>query len=114
VRFSILESINPDIFSSDVESLKKGIIKSNKKALVGYTILLVGETGVGKSSALEFIGNVLIGNDIDHYDFNILDHSNETVGSDKESQTNEARVYRFTSRSGIEVSTNNVESCQQI
>ena len=90
------------IFSSDVESLKKGIIKTSKnRANMPYTILLVGETGVGKSSVLEFIANVLTGNDIDHFNFNILDHTNEQGGSDNQSQAN---MYEFTSKNGKMVS----------
>jgi len=93
------------VFASDAESLKRGIIKTSKnKANKPYTILLVGETGVGKSSVLELIANVLIGNDIDHYDFNILDRTNEQGGSDNQSQTNSARLYQFTSQNGIVVS----------
>jgi polynucleotide 5'-kinase involved in rRNA processing len=69
-------------FLSDVESLKKGIIKVSKNQVgAPYTILIVGETGVGKSSVLEFIVNVLLGNDIDYCDFNILDRTNEQRGS---------------------------------
>jgi predicted GTPase len=58
------------VFSSSVECLKKGYITTLKnKAKAPYTILLVGETGVGKSSLFEFIANVFAGNDIDHYNF---------------------------------------------
>ncbi|KAG8809632.1 hypothetical protein FRC17_003355 [Serendipita sp. 399] len=71
--------------------------------LAPYTILIVGETGVGKSSVLELIANVIAGNDIDHYDFGILDHTNEQGGSGKGSQTNEARFYQFKSRNGVTV-----------
>jgi len=71
---------------------------------VPYTILLVGETGVGKSSVLELIANVLAGNDIGHYNLNFLDHTNERGGSDSQSQTNSARLYEFTSKNGIVVS----------
>ena len=89
---------------SDVESLKKGIIKTVKnKARASYTILLVGETGVGKSSVLELIANVLMGN-VDRYDFDILDHTNEQGGSDNQSQTNSARIYEITSKNGVMVS----------
>jgi predicted GTPase len=85
-------------------SLQNGIIKTSKnKTNKPYTILLVGETGVGKSSVLEFIANVLLGNDIDHYDFDILDRTNEQGGSDNQSQTNSARLYEFTSKNGIVV-----------
>jgi putative ribosome biogenesis GTPase RsgA len=90
-------------FSSDIESLKKGIIKTSKNK-VPYTILLIGETGVGKSSLLELIANVLHGNDVDHYDFDILDHTNEQGGSNNQSQTNSAQLYEFTSKNGVVVS----------
>ena len=92
------------IFSSDVESLNKGIIKTSKnRRNMPYTILLVGETGVGKSSVLEFIANVLMCNDIDHYNFDILDRTNEQGGSNNQSQTNTSRLYKFTSMNGIMV-----------
>jgi len=91
------------VFTSDVESLRKGVIKTSKNK--AYTILLVGETGVGKSSVLEFIANKLLGKDPDHYDFKILDHTNEQGGLDNQSQTNSARLYEFTSKNGIVVSS---------
>jgi len=69
-----------------------------------YTVLLVGETGVGKSSFLELIANVLAGRDIDHYDFEILDPTNEQGGSDYQSQTNSAHLYELRSNNGIMVS----------
>ena len=82
-----------------------GIIKTSANQVQApYTILLVGETGVGKTSFLEFIANVLIGNTIDCYNFEILDRTNEQIGSDNESKTNSARLYEFTSKSGIVVS----------
>ena len=93
-------------FPSDVESLKKGIIKTSRyKAQVTYTILLVGETGTGKSSLLEFISNVLLGITSDDYMFNTVDQNNEEGGSRGQSQTNSARVYELTSKNGILVST---------
>jgi len=93
------------VFPSDIKSLKKGVIKTLKnKAKAPYNILLVGETGTGKSSLLEFIANVLIGKSVDCYDFKILDHTNEQGGSGGQSQTNSARVYELTSKNGILVS----------
>ena len=77
---------------------------SRNKANTPYTILLIGETGVGKSSVLEFIANVFAGNDIDHYNFDILDYTNEQGGSNNQSQTNSARFYELTSKNGIAVS----------
>jgi len=85
-----------------VESLKKGIINTTKKK-APYTILLLGETGVGKSSALELIANVLHGNDIDHYDFKVLEPTNEEGGSSNQSQTRSVRIYEITSNNGIVV-----------
>ena len=91
---------------SDIESLKKGVVKTFKnRANAPYTILLVGETGVGKSSVLEFFANVLAGKDVDHYDFQILDHTNEEGGPDNQSQTNSARLYELRSNNGIIVRT---------
>ena len=88
--------------SSDIASLKKGIIKSKEKA--PYTIFLIGETGVGKSSALELIANVLIGSGLDDYDYDILTHANEQGGPIKQRQTNSAHLYEFTSNNGKLVS----------
>ena len=82
---------------------------SKNKAQAPYTILLVGETGVGKSSVLELIANVLIGNDPDHYNFHILDHDNEEGGSGSQSQTNAARIYDLPTKSGMLVSANVLE-----
>jgi energy-coupling factor transporter ATP-binding protein EcfA2 len=93
------------VFPSGVGSLKKGIVKtSNNKAKASYTVLLVGETGVGKSSALELIANVLAGNGSDHYDFNILDHASEQGGPNNQSQTKSVRLYKLMSKDGIVVS----------
>ena len=91
--------------TSDAISLKQGIITfPPKRAKALYTILLVGETGVGKSSVIELIANALAGNDIDHYDSAILDHTNQKGGSNNQSQTSLARFYEFTSKNGIVVS----------
>jgi septin family protein len=91
--------------TSNVESLKQGFIKTSKNEVEApYTILLVGETGVGKSAFLEFIINVVIGNTIDHYNFNILNRANEQGGSATQSQTNSAHFYERRSKSGLLVS----------
>jgi len=50
---------------------------------------------------LQFIANVIIGNDIDHLDYNILDGTDDQGGSDNQSQTNEPRLYEITSTNGI-------------
>ena len=95
---SIFDALFLTLFSSDVESLKKGIIKSStNKGKTPYTILLVGETGVGKSSVVELIANALVAHGSDHYDFSILDHNNE-------SQINSVRLYEFKSKNDVVVS----------
>jgi predicted ATP-binding protein involved in virulence len=94
------------VFSSNVKSIRKGVIKiSNNKAKAPPTILLIGETGVGKSSVLQLIGNVLAGNNIDHYNFEILDHTNEQESSNNQSRTTSARFYELTSKNRKVVST---------
>ena len=101
----IFDALVLTVVPSEVESLKKGFVKTSKnKANAPYTILLVGETGVGKSSVIEFIANVLRSQSIDHYDFNTLDRSNEQGGSENQGQTVHARVYEFTSKNGLVVS----------
>ncbi len=85
----------------------QGIIKTRAgQAKAPYTILLVGETGVGKSSLLELIANVLHGKGVDHYDFDTLDHTNEQGGSSNQSQTNSAGLYEFKSKNGVVVCNN--------
>jgi len=81
------------VFSSDVESLKKGIIKKP------YIIFLVGESGVGKSSVLEFIPNVLIGNTLLITTASISSTTplNKVV-LDNQSQTNSARYLNLRAR----------------
>ena len=44
--------------------------------------LLIGESGVGKSSTLELIANVLTDTGLDHYAFDILSQANEQVGTE--------------------------------
>ena len=84
----------------------QGIIRTRANpAKTSYTILLVGETGVGKSSFLELIANVLHGKDINHYDLDALDRTNEQSGSKDKSQTNSVRLYQFTSTNGVVVSS---------
>jgi len=54
---------------------------------------------------VEFLANVFIGNDIDHYSFQILERDNEQNGSEKQSQTNSARFYELKSNNGIVISS---------
>ena len=90
-------------FFSDVDSLRNGIIRTSRNnAKAMYTIVLVGESGVGKTSVVEFIANVLAGNDLDHY---ILDHTNRKGDSANQSQTSEARLYELASKNDVVVSS---------
>lgn len=90
------------ILFSDVDSLKRGIVKtSSNKANRPYTILLVGETGVGKSLVFEFIANVLSGKDVDHYNFRTLDYTNERSNFGDQSRTKSSRLYEITSNNDI-------------
>ena len=94
---------------SDVESLKSGIIKTSKnepKAV--YTILLLGETGVGKTTFLELIASVLAGKSINLYDLEVLDHTNDLTN-----QNNSVHLYEFTSKNGIIVSASICEYGEQ-
>jgi len=94
------------VFPSDVDSLMQGIIKTrDNKAKAPYNIVLVGETGVGKSSLLELIANVLSGNDADHYDLDILNPTNAQDDSNNQSRTNSAHLYELRSNNGIAVSS---------
>lgn len=88
-----------------MDSMKAGVIKTMKHTTQSpYNILLVGETGVGKSSVLEFIANVMAGNNVKNYDFGILDITNEAGGSQKQSQTNSPRLYELHSKNSVIVS----------
>ena len=60
----------------------QGIIKTHQDTkeqgnAPPYTILLVAETGVGKSSLLELITNPLDGDGPVHYNFDFLDYTTE-------------------------------------
>ena len=90
----IFDAIVLTVLSSNVESLKKGVIIASKnKAKAPYTTLLAGQIGVGKTLVLYLIASVFAGNDMHHYNFDInsLDHPNERGGSNCKSQTNSAQ-----------------------
>ena len=76
---------------SDLESRRDAIINMAKnKANAPHTILLVGGTGVGRSSFMGFIANALLGRDDDYYDLFISDRA--------------SHVYEIASELGILVS----------
>ena len=62
----------------------------------------MGGTGVGKSSLLKYIANVLLGNDIDHFDLDILNRPPSKGGA--VGQTASPHLYEITSVSGLLVS----------
>ena len=98
------------VFPSDVDSLMQGIIKTqNNMEKTPYNIVLVGETGVGKSSLLEFIANVLSGNDTDHYDLDILNPTNAQNDSNNQSLAGSVHLHEFRSNNGIAVSIGTCE-----
>ncbi|EDR10204.1 uncharacterized protein LACBIDRAFT_325891 [Laccaria bicolor S238N-H82] len=62
-----------------------------------------GETGTGKTSFLSLLVNILAGRSPDDYDLEPYDVTNECGGAQKHSQTNTAKVYRFASLNGVDV-----------
>ncbi|KAF9459249.1 hypothetical protein BDZ94DRAFT_1051168 [Collybia nuda] len=91
------EDIAPILNTTD--ELGRGNIKSNK-GRTEFTILIVGETGTGKTTVLSLIANVLAGNKPGSYEkFNKAAH--EAGGGERHSQTNKAYLYCFESRNGV-------------
>ncbi|KIP04161.1 hypothetical protein PHLGIDRAFT_57496, partial [Phlebiopsis gigantea 11061_1 CR5-6] len=86
-------------FLSDVESLRKGFIKTTK-GHQEFTVLLVGETGTGKTAFLSFLSNVLSGNGLGHY-VDKENKGNEAGGGQRQSQTNAALLYEFPSQNNV-------------
>jgi len=96
---STLDVLVLTVLLSGANFLEHGIVRTAKnKANAPYTIVLVGETGVGKTSLLKFIANVLLGNDFDHYHLDILDRlpNKRVLG-----QTGSSHLYEITSVNGI-------------
>lgn len=91
--------------SSDVLALKQGIVKTSKnKANTPCTVLLVGESGVGKSSLVKFITSTLHGKDVDHYNLDIFDE-----GAVSYQDQTPPHLYDITSNNGVLVSANAFE-----
>ncbi|KAK2467590.1 hypothetical protein APHAL10511_000445 [Amanita phalloides] len=85
-----------------VAELSQGIVKTNENKTNEYTILLIGETGTGKTSLLSLLANVLAG--LSPRDYILFhDESNEAGGAKNQSQTNLAIPYEFTSKNGVKV-----------
>ena len=91
-----------DTRRNEVASVARGIVCStNYKHEL--TILLVGETGVGKTSVLTWFFNTLQGLSPDKYNLEVRNARNEAGGSAKHSQTNEAQIYTLRSVNGFTV-----------
>ena len=76
-----------------------GFMLTKKRKL---TILVVGETGAGKTAFLNLMINVLEGENPTTYR-DMFDTANEEGGSKIGSQTREALVYEFSSLNGVRV-----------
>jgi len=87
-------------YNSTAATLKLGHLLS-RTGKRDYTILLVGETGVGKTTLLSCIKNALLGKSPINYDLNVHDLSNESGLGSGTSQTNDAKLYVFTSMNGV-------------
>lgn len=79
-------------------SLAAGNVMTRKK---NFTIILVGETGTGKTSFLSLLVNVLAGKSPSKYNLEPYDVTNEYGGGQNHSQTKTAKVYEFTSLNNV-------------
>lgn len=88
--------------ANTVELLAKGIVNftRGKKSI---TILLVGETGTGRTSLLALLINVLAGRSLAEYDLQPYDLKNEMGVSDTQTQTIHAKLYEFYSVNGVKI-----------
>ncbi|KAF8307720.1 hypothetical protein DL93DRAFT_2101084 [Clavulina sp. PMI_390] len=86
------------ILENSVADLSKGRLATNpKKGRNAFTILIVGERGVGKTSVLNLLYNILVGNGPDNFK-PMNDYSNE---GQLQGQTETAKAYDFTSKNGV-------------
>ncbi|KAM6499734.1 hypothetical protein JOM56_005242 [Amanita muscaria] len=105
---AIFNQVDDDDDDSDeeclntVNELARGIIKTRMNKFREYTILLVGETGTGKTTFLSLLANILSGRNVGEYVF-IHDEDNEAGGSERHSQTMFAKPYLFDSNNGVKV-----------
>jgi len=84
------------------ENLSQGFLNTQRVNSDGYTILLVGETGTGKTSLLSLFANILAGRRHGHYTL-VHDQANEAGGGEEQSQTQVAKLYKFRSKNGIKL-----------
>ncbi|KAF8326954.1 hypothetical protein F5887DRAFT_968193 [Amanita rubescens] len=87
---------------NNAEALGKGIVATNKNKTKEYTILLVGETGTGKTTLLSLFANVLAGRSPSEFKPGHI-QGNEAGGEENQSQTESAKIYELESQNGIKV-----------
>jgi len=110
--------LNQPFSRNDVASLAQGVVHTTDKN--DLTILLVGkqclvdysnhtaeykpkgETGTGKTTFLSLLANVLLAHSPSDYQ-TYHSQSNEAGGPENQSQTNQAKVYEFTSINNVNV-----------
>lgn len=96
-----VEALSPVEFPRiAVSSLKAGNVMTTRGS---FTVILVGETGTGKTSFLSLLVNVLAGKTPSSYNLEPYDVTNEYGGPQKHSQTKAAKVYKFTSLNGVDI-----------
>jgi len=92
---------------SDLESRRDAIINMAKnKANAPHTILLVGGTGVGKSSLVELIADTLLDRNLNHWDLGSLDRANERGPFGSGTRTVSPHLYEIATELGVLVSAN--------
>ncbi|QRV81484.1 AIG1 domain-containing protein [Ceratobasidium sp. AG-Ba] len=87
-------------FSEDVDQRKPSILREPHKKSI--TILLVGETGFGKTSFMELIINLFRGNGLFELE-EVHNADGESGLSKKESQTTKSNMYTITTREGATI-----------
>jgi len=87
---------------------------AKNKANAPHTILLIGGTGVGKSSLVEFIANTLLGRDGDYYDLAFLDRTNERGLFGSGTRTMSPHLYEIATEPGVLVSVNLFEHGEKV
>ncbi|KAJ8522112.1 hypothetical protein ONZ45_g1292 [Pleurotus djamor] len=85
--------------ASDIDNSKMTLVPWKKKTI---TILLIGETGVGKTAFLDLLANVCAGRKFEDF-APVHVKTNEAGGSSAGSQTNEPKLYTIICANGHEV-----------
>lgn len=89
------------LHDSTVAALRGGIVTTSSTRSE-FTIILIGESGVGKTSFLTLFYNILCGHQPEQYT-SYCEQSNEVGGSQAHSQTQTATTYEFVSKNGFKI-----------